>query len=138
MSLFKPRARGLRSAIDQIEFMRNLLAFLLVGAFISVLPLFSFVVIPDANKDVITYMIGQLSGMATMALGFYFVNKVGQDAIDATRSENTGKMADAITTALTKAGDSNGEIGAAREEGARRAAGAAEEERQSIEEESQP
>lgn len=88
----KPR----RSAIDQTEFMRSLLAFLLIGAFISVLPVFTFFVIPEANKDIITYMVGQLSGMATLALGFYFVNKVGQDALDAQRSENTAKAFEAI------------------------------------------
>lgn len=92
--------KKLRTPLDQIEFMRNLLAFLLVGAFISMLPMFALIIIPDKNKDVITYMVGQLSGMATMALGFYFVNKVGQDALDATRAENTGKMAEAVTTAL--------------------------------------
>lgn len=92
--------------IEQIERMRNLLAFLLVGAFIGVLPLFAFKSIPESNKDVIVYMVGQLSGMALTALGFYFVNKVGQDALDATRAENTGKMAEAVTSALKTGGDS--------------------------------
>jgi hypothetical protein len=93
-------SRKIRSAIDQIEFMRNLLAFLLVGAFISVLPVLTFIAIPDSNKDVITYMVGQLSGMATTVLGFYFISKVGQDALDTTRSENTGKLADVAKAAL--------------------------------------
>lgn len=93
-----------RTAVDEIERMRNLLAFLLVGAFISCLPVFCFREIPIGNKDIVTYMVGQLSGMALTALGFYFVNKVGADAVeakrldvDAKRAENTGKMADAIT-----------------------------------------
>lgn len=92
-----------RSPIDQIEFMRNLLAFMLVGAFVVTIPLFVFKSIPDANEQVVTYMVGQLSGMALMALGFYFVNKVGQDALDATRADNTNKMADAIKSALNTA-----------------------------------
>lgn len=92
-----------RTATDQIELMRNALAFLLVGAFISVLPVLTFNVIPASNKDIITYMVGQISGMATTVLGFYFVNKVGQDALDATRAENTGKMADAVKGALNQA-----------------------------------
>lgn len=90
----------------QIERMRNLLAFLLVGAFISCLPVFTFKSIPEANEQLITYMVGQLSGMATMALGFYFVNKVGQDAaekarvdLDAKRADSTGKLADAVVAA---------------------------------------
>lgn len=86
----------LHTPAEAAERMRNVLAFFLVGAFISVLPVFTLRVIPTGNKDIITYMVGQLSGMATMVLGFYFTNKVGQDAADAKRAENTGKMADAI------------------------------------------
>lgn len=85
-----------RSAIEQIEWMRNLLAFLLVGAFIGILPALFLIAIPESNKDIITYMVGQLSGMALTALGFYFVNKVGQDALDAKRTENTGRALEAI------------------------------------------
>jgi hypothetical protein len=96
-----------RSSADQVEFMRNLLAFLLVGSFIAVVPLFVFKAIPKDSKEVVVYMIGQLSGMATTALGFYFVSKVGQDALDAKRSDNTAKALDAIT-ATAKAGSSNG------------------------------
>ena len=88
-----------RNAIEQIEWMRNLLAFLLVGAFIGTLPALFMVAIPEQNKDIITYMVGQLSGMALTALGFYFVNKVGSDALDAKRADNTGKLADAVVAA---------------------------------------
>lgn len=90
----------LHSRLEQTERTRNLLAFVLVGAFISMLPILVFKTIPEANEQIITYMIGQLSGMATMGLGFYFVNKVGQDALDATRADNTGKLADAMKSAL--------------------------------------
>ena len=89
--------------LARIEGMRNILAFLLVGAFIAALPVFTFITIPKENEQIITYMVGQLSGMALTALGFYFVNKVGQDAIDATKSENTAKAFEAIT-ATAKAG----------------------------------
>lgn len=92
-----------RAAIDQIEWMRNLLAFLLVGAFIGVLPALFMWAIPVENKDIITYMVGQLSGMALTALSFYFVNKVGSDALDAKRAENTGKLADAVVAAAASA-----------------------------------
>lgn len=85
----------------EAERMRNLLSFLLVGSFITILPVFLFKVIPTENKDMITYMVGQLSGMATMALGYFFTNKVGQDARSAKRDENVGKLADAVTAAAT-------------------------------------
>lgn len=91
--------RKSRDAIEQIELMRNLLAILLVGSFIAAAMLFTFVTIPVDNRDILTYMIGQISGMALTALGFYFVNKVGADALDAKRTENTGKAFDAVAAA---------------------------------------
>lgn len=90
------RARQDRNAIEKIEWMRNLLAFLLVGSFVGSLTILLFLPLAKVNEQLVTYMLGQISGMATTALGFYFVSKVGQDALDATRSENTGKLADAI------------------------------------------
>lgn len=90
-----------RTAHERVDRTRNQIAFFLVGAFVGALVVFTFRSLPEGNKDIITYMVGQLSGMATMALGYYFVNKIGQDALDAARSENTGKMADAITSVAT-------------------------------------
>lgn len=78
---------------------RNWLAFFLVAAFVAVLPLLIFKNIPADNKEIIVYMLGQLSGMATMALGFYYLNKAGQDAADAKRADNTGEAFKAITAA---------------------------------------
>lgn len=88
-----------RTTIEQIERTRNVLAFLLVASFILVIPAAMIVVIPEPNRDLITYMVGQLSGMALTVLGFYFINKVGADALDAKRADNTNKMADAVIAA---------------------------------------
>ncbi len=78
---------------------RTILAFVLVGAFVGAIPLFVYKTIPEGNNDIIVYMVGQLSGMALMALGLYFTKNAGQDAIDETRAANTGKALDAITAA---------------------------------------
>lgn len=91
-------------AIHQVEKVRNRIAIFLVGSFVGALITFTFVGIPADNKDIITYMVGQLSGMATMALGFYFVNKIGQDAADAKRMENTGKALEAIQAVAANTG----------------------------------
>lgn len=85
--------------VQMTERMRNRLAFGVVGAFIMVLPFLLFKTIAEANKDIIVYMLGQLSGMATTALSLYFGSKSGQDALDARRSETTGKLADAVVAA---------------------------------------
>lgn len=79
---------------------RDLLAFLLVGAFIVCIPLMIFKTLPEPNKEIITYMVGQLSGMALTALGFYFVNKVGQDKADAKRAELDAQRADTTKAAF--------------------------------------
>ena len=93
-----------KSPLDKIETVRNALAMLLVMSFIATIPMFLFVVIPDTNKEVITYMVGQLSGMALTALGFYFVSKVGQDALDAKRTDNTKAALEAITATANAGG----------------------------------
>lgn len=93
-----------RSPLDQIEFMRNVLAFLLVGAFVGGAGAMFFFAIPEQNKELVSYMAGQLSGMALMALGFYFVDKVGQAALDAKKTDNTGKLADLAKEALKTGG----------------------------------
>lgn len=82
---------------EQVDRVRNRIAFFLVGAFVGAIGVFSFVGMPKDNKDILTYMVGQLSGMATMALGFYFTKGAGQDAADAEKTANTGKLAEAIT-----------------------------------------
>lgn len=107
---------GKRNAIDQVEFMRNVLAFLLVGAFIGAMGAFTVFAIPKENKDILTYMVGQLSGMAITVLGFYFVSKVGQDALDAKRSDNTGKALEAITATAKAAGGGSSAAGDAAQE----------------------
>jgi hypothetical protein len=86
------------------DLFRNALAFFLVTSFVSTVPLLVFKTIPVTNKEIIVYMLGQLSGMATMALGFYFTNKAGQDALDSKRAESTGKLADAVVAAANAPG----------------------------------
>jgi hypothetical protein len=71
-----------RSAIDQIEFVRNLLAAVLVGGFVFMIPLFVFKAIPKENEQLITYMLGQLSGMALTALGINLVGDWLRDVLD--------------------------------------------------------
>lgn len=104
------------SPIELTERTRNRLSGFLVVSFVGVLPFLLFKTIPTENEQIITYMVGQLSGMATTALGFYFVNKVGQDAIDAAKADNTGKMADAVIAAAQAASPSSNEAGQAAEQ----------------------
>lgn len=92
---------------------RNLLAFFLITAFVALLPLLVYKTIPAGNREIIVYMIGQLSGMAATALAFYFTNKVGSDALDAKRAETTGKAFDAVAAAAVAGTPSAGVSSAA-------------------------
>ncbi len=85
-----------RSAQQIVDHTRTVLAFMLVGSFVLFIPLLIYKTIPIDNKEIIVYMMGQLSGMALLALGLYFSNKAGQEAIDEKKSENTAKLADAM------------------------------------------
>ena len=85
--------------LAKADLMRNILALLLVCAFVGAMMAFSYFLIPEKNKEIITYMVGQLSGMAGTVLSFYFVNKAGQDALDTKRADNTGKLVDAVIVA---------------------------------------
>lgn len=51
---------------------RDKLTFFLAGSFVTIIPLFIFWGMPSTSENIVTYMVGQLSGMATMALGYYF------------------------------------------------------------------
>lgn len=71
------------------ERFRNALAFILVASFIGSLPLLIWKTIPEGNKEIITYILGQISGMALTVVGYYFVSKLGEGALETQRAENT-------------------------------------------------
>lgn len=100
MSWFTRTPRAVRTPEQEVDRVRNTLSFALVGSFIGALIDFTLQPIPPANKDIITYMVGQLSGMALMVLGYYFASKIGAAALDAKRDATTAKMADAVTAAI--------------------------------------
>ena len=68
---------------------RNRLTFFLVGSFVGIIPLFIFWGMPQTSENIVTYMVGQLSGMALMALGFYFTreDKKHPDEVKITNTE---------------------------------------------------
>lgn len=62
------------------DYMRSALAIILLLSFqLALAALFSWEV-PETNRDMVIYMLGQLSGMVTTALAFYFAtSKSSQD-----------------------------------------------------------
>lgn len=84
----------------KVDWFRNALAFFLITAFVLTLPMLIYKIVPAANKEIVVYILGQLSGMATTCLAFYFTQKAGQDALDAKRADNTSKAFDAVAAAV--------------------------------------
>ena len=72
------------------DLMRGFLAILLVLSFqVALAALFKFTV-PETNRDMVIYMLGQLSGMVTTAIAFYFAtSKSSQD-----KNQIIGRMSD--------------------------------------------
>lgn len=60
------------------DMFRNRLTFFLAGSFVGIIPLFIFWGMPETSENIVTYMVGQLSGMALMALGHYFTNSAAK------------------------------------------------------------
>lgn len=61
---------------------KNLLAFMLLISFqLSISALFRFE-IPEGNRDMVTYMLGQLSGMASTVLLYFFSTTQGSNNKD--------------------------------------------------------
>lgn len=72
--------------------LRDRLGLLLIVAFVVALGGLFWRVTPDANKDLITYMLGQLSGFVSAVILFHY----GANSSSQRASENTGKLADAF------------------------------------------
>jgi len=83
------------------DWMRGLLAIVLLMSFQACLAaLFNFEV-PETNRDMVIYMLGQLSGMVTTALAFYFAtskSSADKNAVIANLQDGsaTGKQGDPV------------------------------------------
>lgn len=78
---------------------RDVLGAVLVAAFIGVLGMLLWKVIPKENEQLIVYMLGQLSGFVAGVVAYHYVRPAGEKELEQTRTENTGKALDAIKAA---------------------------------------
>lgn len=90
-------------AVTAHDKFRNRLAVFVIGAFVGSLPFLIFKVIPPDNKETIVYILGQISGMATTVMGFYFVSSSTAGALDTKRADNTSKVIDMAAAAISSA-----------------------------------
>lgn len=66
------------------DYLRGALACALLAAFALALASLFRIVVPEGNRDLVTFMLGQLSGLLASGLGFYFnTSKGSADKTDA-------------------------------------------------------
>lgn len=122
------RAGQRRVARAQLRFERpldrrllaNVIGCSLVFGFLGALFALFVIPIPRGNEQIVTYMIGQLSGFAAGIVAYHYTSKAGEKELEAKRADNTGKLADAVLAAQSAPG-----TGETPEAAANRVAGAA-------------
>ena len=83
------------------DIMRGTLAILLMTAFCGAMLALFFNEVPPSNKETLTYAMGQLSGMVTTALAFYFATSKSS----ADKNDVIASMADNAGQATGRPGD---------------------------------
>lgn len=97
-------ARAAAKPIDARLFANVLGAALIVGFIGAVVALF-IVPIKGANKELLSYMLGQLSGFAGGIVAYHYTMNARQAALDNQRTETTGKLVDAVIASTGKTSD---------------------------------
>jgi len=72
----------------------NVVGAALIGGFLGALITLFFIPIPEKNEQLITYMIGQLSGFASGIIAYHYTLTAGAKELDAKRAETDAKHAE--------------------------------------------
>lgn len=132
------RARLKLARAPNIRLLANVIGCSLVSGFLGSLAALFVIPIPPENKELIIYMLGQLSGFAGGIVAYHYTSKAGEKELDEQRASNTGKMADAIKSALQAAPGKGGESDGSAAQGATAVADAAVERADEIKDGEQP
>lgn len=93
------RARVARERPINTRLLANVIGCALISGFIGALFALFVVPIPKGNEQIVTYMIGQLSGFAGGIVAYHYTLTAGARELDAARTANTAKAFDAIKAA---------------------------------------
>jgi hypothetical protein len=77
----------------------NVIGCALISGFLGALFALFIVPIPTGNEQIVTYMIGQLSGFAGGIVAYHYTLTAGTKELEAKRADNTAKAFDAIKAA---------------------------------------
>lgn len=81
--------------------MRDVIGIFLVLAFIGAMVALLWHEIPHNNEQLLSYMLGQLSGFVAGVVAYHYITKAGDKELEQLRSENTGKAFEALKAAAT-------------------------------------
>lgn len=84
----------------------NVIGLSLISSFVGALFALFWFPIPPGNEQVVTYMIGQLSGFAGGVVAYHYTMSAGAKELEAQRADNTGKAFEAIKAAAGTGGGS--------------------------------
>lgn len=84
--------------------MRDVIGIFLVLAFIGAMVALLWKAIPQDNEQLLSYMLGQLSGFVAGVVAYHYVKGSNDDAIAKARSENTAKAFEAIKATANASG----------------------------------
>jgi|SRR5882757_7890420 len=84
-----------------IRLLANVIGVSLVFGFLGALFALFVIPIPRGNEQIVTYMIGQLSGFAGGIVSYHYTMSAGQKELDAKRADTTGKTVEALGAAVT-------------------------------------
>lgn len=85
--------------VRDIRSFRDILAILVLGSFIMMVPMLLWKTPGDAVKEIIVYMVGQISGVATTIIAYYFGKSMGEDKRQVESQVLAEKQVDALHTA---------------------------------------
>lgn len=91
--------RALARPLDA-RLLANVIGCALISGFLGSLAVLFIIPIPPQNEQIITYMVGQLSGFAGGIVAYHYTLTAGQKELDAKRAESSGKSAEAIKSAV--------------------------------------
>lgn len=92
----------------------NVIGGALIGGFLGALFALFLLPVPEANRDLITYMLGQLSGFAGGIIASHYASKppdAAAQTLDAARTRNLSKSLDLAGAALAATPAKDGPTG---------------------------
>jgi hypothetical protein len=79
--------------------MRDLIGIMLVVAFIGAMIALLWKSVPKENEQLLSYMLGQLSGFVAGVVGYHYISKSGEKELETQRAINTGEAFRAVSRA---------------------------------------